>query len=133
MQRHERLRARGERYRRELNELIPGMEALRKAGLAPVTLGAKEGLALTSGTTSVTAMAVLALYNSMQAEKTAYITGAMSLEVLKGTIKAFDPRPHSLKKHEEQAKTARNVSRILEGSQSSRASSMFSRACRACW
>ncbi|MDQ7863390.1 aromatic amino acid lyase [Peribacillus frigoritolerans] len=43
-------------------------------------------------------MAVLALYNSMQAAKTADITGAMSLEVLKGTIKAFDPRPHSLKK-----------------------------------
>ncbi|MFJ7366543.1 histidine ammonia-lyase [Peribacillus frigoritolerans] len=99
------------------DELIPGKEALEKAGLAPVTLGAKEGLALTSGTTSVTAMAVLALYNSMQAAKTADITGAMSLEVLKGTIKAFDPRPHSLKKHEEQAKTARNVSRILEGSQ----------------
>lgn len=99
------------------DELMPGMEALGKAGLAPVTLGAKEGLALTSGTTSVTAMAVLALYNSMQAAKTADITGAMSLEVLKGTIKAFDPRPHSLKKHGEQAKTARNVSRILEGSQ----------------
>ncbi|MCO0601314.1 histidine ammonia-lyase [Peribacillus butanolivorans] len=99
------------------DELIPGIEALEKAGLAPVTLGAKEGLALTSGTTSVTSMAILALYNSMQAAKTADITGAMSLEVLKGTIKAFDPRSHTVKKHEEQAKTARNVTRILEGSQ----------------
>ncbi|MFJ8259422.1 histidine ammonia-lyase [Peribacillus asahii] len=99
------------------DELIPGMEVLEKAGLEPVTLGCKEGLALTSGTTSVTAMAVLALYNAMQAAKIADITGAMSLEALKGTIKAFDPRIHSVKKHEEQAKTARNVTRILEGSQ----------------
>ncbi|TYR81509.1 histidine ammonia-lyase [Priestia megaterium] len=99
------------------NELMEGIEALEKAGLTPVTLGCKEGLALTSGTTSVTAMAVLALYNAMQAAKTADIAGAMSVEVLKGTIKAFDSRTHTVKKHEEQAKTARNVVRILEGSQ----------------
>ncbi|MGG0414000.1 histidine ammonia-lyase [Peribacillus simplex] len=99
------------------DELLPGKDALAQSGLKPVTLGCKEGLALISGTASVTAMAVLALYNSMQAAKTADVTGAMSLEVLKGTIKAFDPRPHALKKHEEQAKTARNVTRILEGSQ----------------
>ncbi|MFJ8356056.1 histidine ammonia-lyase [Bacillus paramycoides] len=98
-------------------ELISGIEALEKAGLKPVTLGCKEGLALTSGTTSTTAMAVLALYNAMQAAKTADIAGAMSLEVLKGTINALDPRSHIVKKHKEQAKTARNVMRILEGSQ----------------
>ncbi|MGE6376847.1 histidine ammonia-lyase [Peribacillus muralis] len=98
-------------------EFIPGAVALAKAGLAPVTLGPKEGLALISGTTSATAMAALALYNGIQAAKTADITGAMSLEVLKGTIHAFDPRSHKLKKHGEQEKTARNVSRILEGSQ----------------
>ncbi|MGE7762984.1 histidine ammonia-lyase [Peribacillus sp. NPDC097895] len=99
------------------DELLSGKDALAKSGLKPVTLGCKEGLALISGTPSVTALAALALYNSMQAAKTADITGAMSLEVLKGTIKAFDPRPHAIKKHEEQAKTARNVTRILEDSQ----------------
>ncbi|MGG1678218.1 histidine ammonia-lyase [Neobacillus sp. NRS-1170] len=98
-------------------ELLSGCEALEKAGLKPVTLGCKEGLALLSGTTSVTAFAALALYNAIQAVKTADISGAMSFESLKGTIKAFDPRLHAVKKHEEQNKTARNLVRILHGSQ----------------
>ncbi|WP_261301465.1 histidine ammonia-lyase [Paenibacillus andongensis] len=98
-------------------ELISGSEALERAGLKPTTLSCKEGLALTSGTSSVTAMAILTLYNAIQATKTADIAGAMSLEALKGTIHAFDPRLHSLKKHEEQAKTAQNMIRILKGSE----------------
>ncbi|MED4224914.1 histidine ammonia-lyase [Neobacillus cucumis] len=98
-------------------ELIPGSDALEKAGLQPVSLGCKEGLALISGTTSVTAFASLALYNSIQAAKTADIAGAMSLEALKGTIKAFDPRIHSVKRHEEQAGTARNIVKMLRGSE----------------
>ncbi|TCP21304.1 histidine ammonia-lyase [Scopulibacillus darangshiensis] len=97
-------------------ELIPGKEALKKAGLEPVTLGCKEGLALTSGTTSVMAHALLALYNGIQSAKTADIAGAMSLEALKGTLKAFDPRYHSVKRHKEQAGTAENILRILDGS-----------------
>ncbi|MDQ0874651.1 histidine ammonia-lyase [Paenibacillus sp. V4I3] len=98
-------------------ELISGSEALERAGLKPTTFSCKEGLALTSGTSSVTAMAILTLYNAIQAAKTADIAGAMSLEALKGTIHAFDPRLHSLKKHEEQAKTAQNIIRILKGSE----------------
>ncbi|PFP28592.1 histidine ammonia-lyase [Bacillus sp. AFS073361] len=98
-------------------DLLSGCEALERAGLEPVVLGCKEGLALLSGTTSVTAFAALALYNAIQAVKTADISGAMSFESLKGTIKAFDPRLHSLKKHEEQSKTARNLARILHGSE----------------
>ncbi|OIK10796.1 histidine ammonia-lyase [Bacillus sp. MUM 116] len=98
-------------------ELISGSEALEKAGLQPVSLGCKEGLALISGTTSVTAFASLALYNSIQSAKTADIVGAMSLEALKGTLKAFDPRTHSVKKHEEQAGTARNIINMLKGSE----------------
>ncbi|MGG3470266.1 histidine ammonia-lyase [Neobacillus pocheonensis] len=98
-------------------ELLSGCGALEKAGLKPVTLGCKEGLALLNGTTSVTAFATLAFYNAIQAVKTADISGAMSFESLKGTIKAFDPRLHSVKKHEEQSKTARNLFRILHGSQ----------------
>ena len=98
-------------------ELLSGCDALEKAGLKPVILGCKEGLALISGTTSVTAIATLALYNAIQAVKTADISGAMSFESLKGTIKAFDLRLHSVKKHEEQGKTARNLVRILSGSE----------------
>jgi histidine ammonia-lyase len=98
-------------------ELISGSEALAIAGLQPVVLGCKEGLALTSGTTSVTALASLGLFNAIQAAKTADVSGAMSLEALKGTVKAFDPRIHFVKRHEEQAGTARNIVKMLEGSE----------------
>ncbi|MBV7504226.1 histidine ammonia-lyase [Bacillus sp. sid0103] len=98
-------------------ELLSGCDALEKAGLKPVVLGCKEGLALLNGTTSVTAFAALALYNAIQAVKTADISGAISFESLKGTIKAFDPRLHSLKKHKEQGKTALNLLRILSDSE----------------
>jgi histidine ammonia-lyase len=98
-------------------ELISGKEALAIAGLQPVVLGCKEGLALTSGTTSVTAFASLALFKAIQAAKTADVSGAMSLEALKGTVKAFDSRIHVVKRHKEQAGTARNIVKMLEGSE----------------
>ncbi|MDQ0199128.1 histidine ammonia-lyase [Neobacillus ginsengisoli] len=98
-------------------ELLKGNAALERAGLQPLSLGCKEGLALTSGTTSVTAFAALALFDGIQAAKTADIAGAIALEALKGTIKAFDPRTHSVKRHEEQARTARNIVKILGGSE----------------
>ncbi|PEJ57599.1 histidine ammonia-lyase [Bacillus sp. AFS002410] len=99
------------------NELLNGHEALERAGLKPVTFECKEGLALLNGSTSVTAFAILSIYNAIQAVKTADVAGAMSLEALKGTIKALDPRLHSVKKHEEQSETARIVSKILAGSE----------------
>ncbi|BAU26026.1 histidine ammonia-lyase [Aneurinibacillus soli] len=98
-------------------ELLAGKEALHRAGLQPIELGCKEGLALINGTTSVTAFATLALYNASQAVKTADVAGAMSLEVLKGTIKACDPRLHAVKKHDEQSATAKTILHILEGSE----------------
>ncbi|MCY9667163.1 histidine ammonia-lyase [Paenibacillus alginolyticus] len=100
-----------------MEELLPGREALERAGLTPTTLSCKEGLALTNGSSSVTAMAILTLFNAIQAVKTADIAGAMSFEALKGTIHAFDPRLHALKQHEEQAKTAQNLLRILKDSE----------------
>ncbi|MGG2024502.1 histidine ammonia-lyase [Gottfriedia sp. S16(2024)] len=98
-------------------DLLNGHEALERAGLKPMTFECKEGLALLNGTTSVSAFAILSIYNAIQAVKTADVTGAMSLEALKGTIKALDPRLHSVKKHEEQANTARIISVILNGSE----------------
>ena len=73
-------------------ELLEGAEALARAGLEPMELSSKEGLALVSGTTSATAMAALALYDMLNAAKSADIVGAMSLEAMKGVINAFDPR-----------------------------------------
>lgn len=97
--------------------LLNGMEALRAANMQPIELGCKEGLALVSGTTSVTTLAALALYDAIKAAKTADIAGAMSLEALRGTIKAFDPRLQSVRPHLQQSMTARNVLRILDKSE----------------
>lgn len=98
-------------------KLVTGAEALAAAGIKPIALGCKEGLALVSGTTSVTAIAALAVFDAIKAAKTADIAGAMSVEALKGTIKAFDPSLQSVRPHEEQAMTARNIVRILERSE----------------
>lgn len=96
--------------------LLPGKEALNKAGLSPMPLAAKEGLALVSGTTSVTALGCLALYDMINAAKSADIIGALSLETLKGVLRAFDPRVMSVRPHPQQSSSADNVRRILADS-----------------
>jgi len=98
-------------------EWVDGSTALRQVGLQPIALQCKEGLAMLNGTTSVTAIATLALYNAVQASTVADIASALSLEALKGTIRAFDERYHSVKAHTEQAQTARFIKRLLSDSQ----------------
>ncbi len=98
-------------------ELMDGLAALKQAGLKPIELRCKEGLALLNGTTSVTGLAALALYNASQCIELADLTAALGLEVLKGTIKAFDPRYHSVKAHFGQATCARNICAILKDSE----------------
>ena len=98
-------------------ELLDGSEALRRAGMAPFRLGAKEGLSLISGTTSPTGLAALALYDMLQAVKCADIIGALTLEALKGLISAFDPRVMEVRPHRHQGETAENVRRLLQDSQ----------------
>lgn len=83
-------------------ELLPSQEALQKVGLEPIELSAKEGLALISGTTSPTAIGALALYDMLQAVMAADIIGAMSLEVLRGTTRAFDDRLMKVRPHPHQ-------------------------------
>ncbi|MFC0470152.1 aromatic amino acid ammonia-lyase [Halalkalibacter kiskunsagensis] len=97
-------------------KLLSSEEALKKVGLEPIELSAKEGLALISGTTSPTAIGALALYDMLQAAKAADILGAMALEVLRGTTRAFDDRLMSVRPHQQQRNTAANVRRILEDS-----------------
>ncbi|SDD87227.1 HAL/PAL/TAL family ammonia-lyase [Sporomusa acidovorans] len=98
-------------------ELLPAQEALRRVGLAPTELSAKEGLILVSGTTSVTALGALALYDMLNAAKCADIIGSMTLEILKGTTRAFDERLMSVRPHAEQRDTAANVRNILKDSE----------------
>jgi histidine ammonia-lyase len=92
-------------------------EALAKAGIEPTKVGSKEGLSLVSGTTSVTALASLAAYDSVMLAKTADVAGAMSLEVLKGTLKAMDPRLMEVRPHPNQGATASNIRKILADSE----------------
>nr|MBO2496201.1 histidine ammonia-lyase [Bacillota bacterium] len=101
-------------------ERMPAKEALKRVGLAPVVLSSKEGLALINGTTSATGIGALALYDMINAAKSADVVGAMSLEVLKGSIRAFDDRLMRVRPHEEQRKTAENIRKILKDSEMAR-------------
>lgn len=98
--------------------LVPAADALAAAGLTPRTLGCKEGLSLTNGTHSVNAISVLTAYDAIRAGKTADLAAAMSLEALKGNLKAFDARLQAVRKHPEQASAAANVRNLLAGSRS---------------
>ena len=97
-------------------ELLPGGEALARAGLEPTVLGSKEGLTIVSGTTSVTALSALALYDAVTLALTADIAGAFSLEVLKGTLMAMDARIMDVRPHRDQVDTAANLRNILKDS-----------------
>lgn len=98
-------------------ELLTGEKALERAGLSPLPLASKEGLALVSGTTSATALAAVGLYDMLQAARTADVIGAMSLEILQGVMNAFDPRVMAVRPHPDQAKVAENIRNLLADSQ----------------
>jgi histidine ammonia-lyase len=97
-------------------ENLKGGAALSKAGLKPATLKAKEGLALTNGTTVMTAVGLLETARSIRLAELADVSGCLSLEALHGTVSAFDERIHALRPHPRQIDCARNLRRILEGS-----------------
>ncbi len=95
---------------------MDGGAALKKAGLAPVTFEAKEGLSLVNGTQLMTALGGLALVDAEDAARLADIIGALSLEAWKGTPRAFDARIHTARPHPGQAQSAANLRRLLDGS-----------------
>lgn len=91
-------------------------EALAAAGLKPVTLEAKEGLALINGTQLMTAITALALLEAETLAKTADVVAAMTVDALLGTDVAFDPRIHAARPHAGQGASARNLKRLLANS-----------------
>lgn len=95
-------------------------EALAKADLQPVKLAAKEGLALTNGTTIMTAVGLLETHKAKRLADLADISGCLSLEALNGTTLAFDERIHALRPHPRQIQCAENLRGILEGSEFTR-------------
>jgi histidine ammonia-lyase len=97
-------------------ETMPGAQALAMAGLAPVDLAAKEGLALTNGTALMAALGVLAVVEAENAATVADVAGALSLEALNGTLWAFDPRLHAVRPHPRQVDCAARLRQLLEGS-----------------
>lgn len=93
-------------------QVLPSSEALAAVGLAPVTLEAKEGLALINGTQAMTAIGVLVVDDARELAVVADISGAMSLEALKGTRAPFDPRVTTVRPHPGAAASAANLLRL---------------------
>jgi histidine ammonia-lyase len=97
-------------------EIMSGSGALAKVGLIPVALAAKEGLALTNGTTVMAAVGLLETWRAKRLAELADRSGCLSLEALNGTLSAFDERIHSLRPHPRQMECAANLRAILDGS-----------------
>jgi histidine ammonia-lyase len=98
-------------------ERLPGGEALKRAGVEPLRLEAKEGLALLNGTQALTAVGGLALERAWRLARAADVSGAMSLEALKGTPAAFDERIHLARPHRGQVESAARLRELLADSE----------------
>jgi histidine ammonia-lyase len=98
-------------------ERLAGGEAMRRAGLQPIKLAAKEGLALLNGTQAMTAVGGLAVARGVRLARLADLAGAMSLEALRGTPAAFDARIHQARPHPGQIAAGAHLLELLEGSE----------------
>jgi histidine ammonia-lyase len=96
--------------------LMPATEALAAAGLAPLVLGPKEGLALLNGTQFSTAFALAGLFEAERLFQSALLTGALSTDAAKGSDVPFDPRIHALRRHAGQIEVAAVLLRLMAGS-----------------
>lgn len=98
-------------------ERMPGAAALARAGLKPVTLAAKEGLALINGTQVSTALALAGLFRAHRALVTSLVSGALSTDAANGLTAPFHPEIHSLRGHQGQIDTAAALRGLLDGSE----------------
>ena len=98
-------------------ELKPAAEALKEAGIAPVTLGAKEGLALLNGTDGMLGMLVLAVHDLRRLLTAADVAAAMTVEALLGTDRVFAADLQDLRPHPGQAASAANLRALLADSE----------------
>jgi histidine ammonia-lyase len=97
--------------------MMPGGDAMRAAGIAPLALEAKEGLALLNGTQAMLALLTLALREAEIAVDTADVATALSLDALRGSPVAFDSRIMQARPHAGSVITARNIERLNRGSE----------------
>ncbi len=98
-------------------EILAGHEAMNRAGIKPIELTSKEGLALINGTQVMTAIGGLTVYDSINLAKHADIISALTIEALNGITDAYDYKLHSIRPHKGQINTAKNLMNLLKGSQ----------------
>jgi len=96
---------------------MPGREALRLAGIEPLALASKEGISLLNGTQAMLAIGCLELAAAEVLIDTAEVVCALTLDALRGTPRAFDPRLHAVRPHPGQLTSAAHLLRLLEGSE----------------
>ncbi|MES2969416.1 MAG: histidine ammonia-lyase [Pseudomonadota bacterium] len=96
--------------------VIPGADALAQAGLSPVTLGPKEGLALINGTQFSTAYALAGLFDGWRSAQTALVISALSTDAIMGSTAPFHPEIHALRGHAGQIEAAAAMRALLDGS-----------------
>ncbi len=107
----------GEGFAEFRGEVLPGDEALRKAGIEPLVLAPKEGLALINGTQAMAAVGTLALLEAEKLCAAADVVAAMTVDALEGTDVAFIEEIHKARPHPGQMASAGNLFALLAGSQ----------------
>jgi histidine ammonia-lyase len=98
-------------------ELLPGGDALRRAGIQPIELHPKEGISLINGTQAMLAIGCLELDAAETLADTADVVCSLTLDSLRGTPRAFDSRIHAARPHAGQLESARRLRELLEGSE----------------
>jgi histidine ammonia-lyase len=98
------------------DQTMPAATALTKAGLTPITLGAKEGLALINGTQFCTAYALVGLFDGWRAAQNALLTSALSTDAIMGSTAPLHPEIHALRGHPGQIEAAATLRALLDGS-----------------
>ncbi|MCB1621762.1 MAG: histidine ammonia-lyase [Thiothrix sp.] len=98
-------------------ERLPGAEALQRAGLVPVVLGPKEGLALINGTQFSTACALAALFHAWQLARSSLLTAALSTDAIMGSTAPLNPAIHALRGQAGQIEVAALMRDLMQGSQ----------------
>jgi histidine ammonia-lyase len=106
----------GEGFAWDGERRIPGADALAASGLAPISLGPKEGLALINGTQASTAVLALALAGAERLSRAADVVAALTIDGLRGSAGPFDPRIHAERPFDGQADSAANLRGLLEHS-----------------
>jgi histidine ammonia-lyase len=97
--------------------ILPGEQALLAAGLQPIELGAKEGLALINGTQFSTAFALAGLFGAWRAAQSALVTSALSTDAIMGSTAPLHPAIHHLRGHAGQIEAAATMRDLLAGSE----------------